>query len=50
MFLIHNNYHIVRSKVVELNNKLTDPIATPDLIAVVRTCLRAYEGHRDDPT
>lgn len=25
MFLIHNSYHIVRSKVVELNNKLTDP-------------------------
>jgi hypothetical protein len=50
MFLIHNNYHIVRSKVVDLNDKLTDPIPTPDLVSVVKTCLRAYEEHREDPT
>lgn len=50
MFLIHNNYYIVRSKVAELNDKLTDPIPTPDLIAVVKTCLRAYEDHREDIT
>lgn len=50
MFLIHNHYYIVRSKVAELNDKLTDPISTPDLIAVVKTCLRAYEDHREDIT
>jgi len=50
MFLIHNNYYIVRSKVAELNDKLSDPIPTPDLIAVVKTCLRAYEDHREDIT
>lgn len=50
MFLIHNNYYIVRSKVAELNDKLIDPIPTPDLIAVVKTCLRAYEDHREDIT
>jgi len=50
MFLIHNNYHIVRSKVADLNNNLTDPILTADLVAIIRTCLRAYEEHREDPT
>ena len=50
MFLIHNHYYIVRSQVAELNDKLTDPISTPDLIAVVKTCLRAYEDHREDIT
>ena len=50
MFLVHNNYHIVRSKVAELNDKLKNPIPTPDLIAIVKTCLGAYEDHREDIT
>ena len=50
MFLIHNNYHIVRSKVFDLNERLTEPVDKENVTALVKTCLRAYERHREDPT
>lgn len=48
MFLVHNNYHVARSFVLDFNDALRAPLPKQEVEAIVKSTFRAYERHRED--